>query len=42
MISSPLAKPAKTATMINAAPVMMRAVEATPKLTASVVSRVSS
>src|SRR5512132_3232875 len=35
MISSPLAK---TATMIKAAPVMIRAVEATPKVTASVVS----
>ena len=38
MISSPLAKPAKTATMIKAAPVMIRAVEATPNVTASVVS----
>jgi hypothetical protein len=37
MISSPLAKPAKTATMISAAPVMIRAVEATPKTTACVV-----
>src|SRR5262249_13268270 len=42
MISSPLAKPAKTATMINAAPVMMRAVEATPKVTAPTVSPVAS
>jgi hypothetical protein len=41
MISSPLAKPAKTATMIRAAPVMTRAVEATPKVTALVVSPVS-
>jgi hypothetical protein len=40
MISSPEAKPAKTATMIKAAPVMIRAVEATPKMTASVVSPV--
>ena len=37
MISSPLAKPANTATMISAAPVMIRAVEATPKTTACVV-----
>src|ERR1043166_980229 len=29
-IRSPFAKPAKTATMISAAPVMIRAVEATP------------
>src|SRR5262249_16178403 len=40
MISSPLAKPAKTATMISAAPVMILAVEATPKVIASVVSPV--
>src|SRR5262249_12406360 len=40
MTSSPAAKPAKTATMISAAPVMMRAVEATPNVTASVVSPV--
>ena len=39
MIRSPRAKPEKTATMISAAPVMMRAVEPTPKVTASVVSR---
>jgi hypothetical protein len=40
MTNSPAAKPANTATMTSAAPVMMRAVEATPKVTASVVSRV--
>jgi hypothetical protein len=33
MTSSPAAKPAKTATMISAAPVMIRAVEETPKVT---------
>src|SRR5262245_54358562 len=38
MISSPRAKPVKTAMMISAAPVMIRAVDATPKVTASVVS----
>ena len=35
MIRSPIAKPRNTATMINAAPVMIRAVEATPCTTAS-------
>ena len=40
MTSSPTAKPANTATMISAAPVMIRAVEATPNATASVVSPV--
>jgi hypothetical protein len=38
MIRLPWAKPAKTATMIRAAPVMMRAVEATPKVIAVAVS----
>ncbi len=38
--SSPAAKPRKTATMISAAPVMIRPVEEMPKETASVVSRV--
>jgi hypothetical protein len=42
MTSPPAAKPAKTATMISAAPVMIRAVEETLKVTASVVSPVSS
>ena len=37
---SPLAKPAKTATMIRAAPVMMPAVEPMPDSTAAVVSPV--
>jgi hypothetical protein len=41
MTMSPIAKPVKTATMISAAPVMMRAVELTPKATASVFSPVS-
>ena len=36
--SSPAAKPTKTAMMISAAPVISRAVEATPKMIASVVS----
>src|SRR5215211_261610 len=36
--SSPAAKPAKTATMIRAAPVMIRAVEPMPKRTASALS----
>ena len=38
MTRSPMAKPTKTATMISAAPVMIRAVEPTPCATASVVS----
>jgi hypothetical protein len=38
---SPAAKPAKTATMISAAPVIMRAVEPIPNEIASVVSRVA-
>ena len=38
MIRSPRAKPENTATMISAAPVMIRAVEPTPNMTASVVS----
>jgi hypothetical protein len=35
--SSPEAKPAKTTTMISAAPVIRRAVDPTPKMIASVV-----
>ena len=35
MTRSPIAKPTKTATMISAAPVISRAVEATPHATAS-------
>jgi len=42
MTRSPAAKPAKTATMISAAPVISRAVEATPWVTASVVEPVAS
>ncbi len=42
MIRSPRAKPENTATMMSAAPVMIRAVEPTPNVTASVVSPVSS
>jgi hypothetical protein len=38
MISSPMAKPQKTAMMISAAPVMSRAVEPTPNETASPLS----
>ena len=42
MIRSPIAKPQKTATMMSAAPVMRRAVEATPHSTASSLSPVCS
>ena len=40
--SFPAAKPAKTTTMISAAPVMIRAVDATPPTTASRVEPVAS
>jgi hypothetical protein len=40
MTRSPIANPMKTATMISAAPVMIRAVEPIPKATASAVSPV--
>ena len=42
MTRSPRAKPLKTATMIRAAPVISRAVEATVWVTASVVEPVAS